>query len=104
MKSYGRVGVQLPTFLVSELDRCEWSASRPCRFTHGKIASWYPLVRKLGGPLNRAERCGENCDKPHTLKTGFYIRREMLTSTKNKSMAASPEELLAAILLRVLRG
>jgi hypothetical protein len=33
MKTYGRVGIYLHTFLTSVLDGGEWSASRPGRFT-----------------------------------------------------------------------
>jgi hypothetical protein len=35
MKAYGRVDVQIHIFLTSALVEGEWSASRPCRFTHG---------------------------------------------------------------------
>jgi hypothetical protein len=36
MKAYAGVDVYIHIFLTSALDRCEWSASRPGRFTPGK--------------------------------------------------------------------
>jgi hypothetical protein len=38
MNAYGGVDVYNRILLTSELVGGEWSASRPCRFTHGEIA------------------------------------------------------------------
>jgi hypothetical protein len=46
MKAYGGVDVQTHIFLTSALDECEWSASRPCRFTLGERA---PSTHWIGG-------------------------------------------------------
>jgi hypothetical protein len=57
MKTYWGSGLYSSTHsLISALDGCEWSASRPCRFTP---ISWYALDRKLGGPQSRSGRGGE---------------------------------------------
>jgi hypothetical protein len=49
------------------LDGCEWSASRPGRFTppppRGK-SIWYPLDRRLGGRQNQSGRGGEEKNSP----------------------------------------
>jgi hypothetical protein len=37
MKTYGGMGVEIHVFLTSTLVGGEWSASRPGRFTRGKI-------------------------------------------------------------------
>jgi len=37
----------------------ERSVSCPGRFTAGEKRSWYPLDRKLGGPLSQSGRGGE---------------------------------------------
>jgi hypothetical protein len=39
MMVYGGVHVEIHIFLTSALAGDEWSASRPCRFTPGEIAS-----------------------------------------------------------------
>jgi hypothetical protein len=39
MKAYGGVDAQIHIFLTSALVGGEWSASRPCHFTPGEIAS-----------------------------------------------------------------
>jgi hypothetical protein len=52
--------------LTSVLDGCEWSASRPGRFTHRKNSPWYPLDRRLGGPQSQSGRGGEE-KKSHPL-------------------------------------
>jgi hypothetical protein len=52
-------GTVAPPFLTSALDGGEWSASRPCRFTPGERAPWYPLDRRLVGPQSCSGRCGE---------------------------------------------
>jgi hypothetical protein len=39
MKAYGGTDVWIHIFLTSALNRGEWSASRPCRFTPGETAS-----------------------------------------------------------------
>jgi hypothetical protein len=49
----GSGGISLP-FLMSALDRGEWLASRPGRFT-----SRYPFNRTLGWPQGRSVRYGE---------------------------------------------
>jgi hypothetical protein len=36
MKTYGGVDVQIHIFLSLALVGCEWSVSRPCRFTPGE--------------------------------------------------------------------
>jgi hypothetical protein len=38
MNTYGGSGDRAPPFLLSALDRGEWCASRPCRFTPREIA------------------------------------------------------------------
>jgi hypothetical protein len=45
--------------LNSVLDRGEWSASRPCRFTPKERAPRYELNRRLSGPKSRSARCRE---------------------------------------------
>jgi len=46
MKAYCRVEVQFHSFLTSALDGCEWSASRPDRFTPKEIG---PGTHWIGG-------------------------------------------------------
>jgi hypothetical protein len=41
--------------LTFALDECQWSTSRPGRFTPGK-ESWYPLNRRRGGSQSRSGR------------------------------------------------
>jgi hypothetical protein len=59
MKTYGRMEVQLHTFLISALDGHEWSVSRP-----GRLSPWkeprYPLNMRLGGPQSRCGHDGED--------------------------------------------
>jgi hypothetical protein len=46
-------------FFTSALDGCDWSATRPVRFTPGEIAPEYPLNTRLGGLYSRSQRCGK---------------------------------------------
>jgi hypothetical protein len=48
-----------PPFLTSALDGGEWSASRPCRFTHRERAPRTHWIGGWVGPQNRSERYGE---------------------------------------------
>jgi hypothetical protein len=48
MKMYGGSGDIAPTFLNSELDGGNWSASRPRRFNSGERAPRYALAKRLG--------------------------------------------------------
>jgi len=58
MKAYEEVEIQVHVFLTSALDRGEWSASRPCRFTPGERAPGY---RWMGGWV--APRAGLQYEK-----------------------------------------
>jgi hypothetical protein len=49
MKTYGGVDVQIHVFLTSALIGGEWSASRPCRFTHRERT---PDIHSIGGWVN----------------------------------------------------
>jgi hypothetical protein len=40
-------------------DGSEWSASRPDRFIHKKMASGYSLIGRLGGPQSRSGHGGK---------------------------------------------
>jgi hypothetical protein len=51
---WGRVKVQLPTFLNVALDRVEWSYSCPQLLYPPTKESWYPLNRRTGGIQNRS--------------------------------------------------
>jgi hypothetical protein len=48
MKTYRRVDVQTHIFFTSALDRGEWSASRPGRFTPGKDPRYHSTVGWVG--------------------------------------------------------
>jgi len=50
--------VEIHTFLTSALDGCEWSASRPGRFTVRERAPGTHLIGWVG-PRARSRRCGE---------------------------------------------
>jgi hypothetical protein len=54
-----------PSFLISTIEGCEWSASRPNRFTSQKepIHPPHPLDMWLGGPKSRSGRSGEKVDE-----------------------------------------
>jgi hypothetical protein len=52
------ISLQFRLFLTWTLDGCEWSTSRPGRFTP-LIELRYPLNRRLGGPQRRSWRFGE---------------------------------------------
>jgi hypothetical protein len=45
-------------YFTSVLDRGEWSASRPSRFTPRERAPWYPLEGRFGGPQSLFGRHG----------------------------------------------
>jgi hypothetical protein len=60
MKTYGGVDVRTPLFLTSPLVRGEWAALSPGRFVSGVGESLrYPLDRRVGWPLSRSGRRGE---------------------------------------------
>jgi len=45
-----RVQVRPHSFLLSPLDRGEWSASHPSHFTPQGNNTQYPLKKRMGGP------------------------------------------------------
>jgi hypothetical protein len=64
----------LHLFLTVALDRCEWSDSRPSRFTPKKEA----LTRKLDGPQRRSGRFAE--EKNTFPLSGFESRIDQLVN------------------------
>jgi hypothetical protein len=48
----GEVEVLFHLFLISALNRGEWSDSHPYTFTPKESAPWYSFIRRLGGPQN----------------------------------------------------
>jgi hypothetical protein len=63
MKAYGGVDVQIHIFLISALAGCEWSASRPGRFTPGERS---PGTHWIGGWVD--PRAGQVVHKNIILK------------------------------------
>jgi hypothetical protein len=59
MKAYWGVEYSSTHSLTSALDGGEWSSSRAGRFSPQGENPWYPMDRKLGGPLSRSGRGGE---------------------------------------------
>jgi len=59
MKTYWEMDIQCHTFLDSELEEDEWSASHPDCFTPQGKSPWYPLDRRLGGPQSQSRCSGE---------------------------------------------
>jgi hypothetical protein len=59
MKIYEGNGVLTSQFLISALDRREWSASRLSRVIPGGNSARYPLCRRLGGHKSWSGRFGE---------------------------------------------
>jgi hypothetical protein len=59
MKAYGGVDVYIHIFLTSALAGGEWSASRPCRFSHREIVPgtrWVGVWVGLRAGLNDVEK------------------------------------------------
>lgn len=59
MNKYGEVVVYIHTFLTSEPDRVQWSASRYCQFIPGERdpdGHWYITPAE---PQGRCGRCGK---------------------------------------------
>jgi hypothetical protein len=61
MKTYGEMEVQFHAFLISALDKYEWSVQAPTALFLEKLPPppRYPLHRRLGGPQSRSGRYGE---------------------------------------------
>jgi hypothetical protein len=88
-KTYWGVEVQLHTFLTSELNGVEWSASCNFRFTPGLRVSQTPFDSRLYGPQRPSELGGKNkishhcpCSKlpPFPYISKIYLRNNRKSS------------------------
>jgi hypothetical protein len=72
-----------PSLLNFALDKSEWSASCPGRFTHYEKAHLLPCTHlngRVGGPQSRQGRCGEqkrvcSCEESNTDSSVVQIVR-----------------------------
>jgi hypothetical protein len=91
MRTYGGVEVYFHAFLLSTLDRRQWSASRPGCFTYGEKAlpPQFPWDRRPGGIHSLPGRGGEE-KKSHPC-------------TSRESIPGIPARSLVTVLTELLR-
>jgi len=121
MNAYWGSGHIAPHILDSALDGGEWSASCPGHFTSpppGKNP-WYPLDKRLGGPLSWSEHSGEEKSsqpllglkatiiKPisqcHTTELSWLLMSRKLHTHTNSNMTFKVLETLLTSILTIRR-